>query len=126
MTDILEIQDLKDCLAIEQEEKNELNKKVQDLEKECEGEIAFGFSRVQIVLYVTWSGLLWPYKQLHANDLFVPWWLVHTVLVSRSQLVEQKQDSNSTWQVEMLKTKIMKLRKENEILKRKILHSDKG
>ncbi|KAB2626356.1 protein At-4/1 [Pyrus ussuriensis x Pyrus communis] len=79
---ILEIQDLKDCLAIEQEEKNELNKEVQDLEKE--------------------------------------------LLVSRSKLVEQKQDSNSTWQVETLKTKIMKLRKENEILKRKILHSDKG
>lgn len=79
---ILEIEDLKDCLAIEQEEKNDLNKEVQDLEKE--------------------------------------------LLVSRSKLVEQKQDSNSTWQVETLKTKIMKLRKENEILKRKILHSDKG
>ncbi|XP_044471414.1 protein At-4/1 isoform X2 [Mangifera indica] len=31
----LEIQDLKDCLLLEQEEKNELNKKLQDLEKEC-------------------------------------------------------------------------------------------
>lgn len=31
-----EIQDLKDCLTIEQEEKNELNKKLQNLEKECE------------------------------------------------------------------------------------------
>lgn len=31
-----EIQDLKDCLMIEQEEKNELNKKLQNLEKECE------------------------------------------------------------------------------------------
>lgn len=36
MTDNQEIQDLKDCLTIEQEEKNELNKKLQDLEKECE------------------------------------------------------------------------------------------
>lgn len=35
MTDNLEIQDLKDCLLLEQEEKNELNKKLQDLEKEC-------------------------------------------------------------------------------------------
>lgn len=35
MTDNLEIQDLKDCLLLEQEEKNELNKRVQDLEKEC-------------------------------------------------------------------------------------------
>uniref|UniRef100_A0A2P2IR30 Uncharacterized protein n=1 Tax=Rhizophora mucronata TaxID=61149 RepID=A0A2P2IR30_RHIMU len=30
----LEIQDLKDCLLVEQEEKNELNKKFRDLEKE--------------------------------------------------------------------------------------------
>ena len=36
MTDNLEVQDLKDCLTVEQEEKNELNKKLQDLEKECE------------------------------------------------------------------------------------------
>ncbi|XP_034200300.1 protein At-4/1 isoform X3 [Prunus dulcis] len=35
---ILEIQDLKDCLAIEQEEKNESSKKLQDLQKECECE----------------------------------------------------------------------------------------
>lgn len=35
VTDNLEIQDLKDCLLLEQEEKNELNKKLQDLEKEC-------------------------------------------------------------------------------------------
>ncbi|XP_016647451.1 PREDICTED: protein At-4/1 isoform X1 [Prunus mume] len=79
---ILEIQDLKDCLAIEQEEKNELSKKLQDLQKE--------------------------------------------LLVSRSKLVEQQRDSNSIWQVETLKTKIMKLRKENEILKRKFPHSDEG
>lgn len=36
VTDHHEIQDLKDCLMIEQEEKNELNKKLQNLEKECE------------------------------------------------------------------------------------------
>jgi hypothetical protein len=35
VTDHLELQDLKDCLMIEQEEKNELNKKLQGLEKEC-------------------------------------------------------------------------------------------
>ncbi|XP_061994159.1 protein At-4/1 isoform X1 [Rosa rugosa] len=80
-SDVFEIQDLKDCIAIEQEEKNELNRKLQDLEKE--------------------------------------------MLVSRSKLVQQQRDSNSNWQVETLKTKLMKLRKENEILKRK-LHSDEG
>ncbi|KAM5553673.1 hypothetical protein ABKV19_025754 [Rosa sericea] len=78
---VFEIQDLKDCIAIEQEEKNELNRKLQDLEKE--------------------------------------------MLVSRSKLVQQQRDLNSNWQVETLKTKLMKLRKENEILKRK-LHSDEG
>ena len=35
MTDHLELQDLKDCLMVEQEEKNELNKKFQGLEKDC-------------------------------------------------------------------------------------------
>ncbi|KAJ0592105.1 hypothetical protein HanHA300_Chr03g0080991 [Helianthus annuus] len=30
-----EIQDLKDCLMMEQEEKNDLNRKLQSLEKEC-------------------------------------------------------------------------------------------
>lgn len=30
-----EIQDLKDCLMMEQEEKNGLNRKLQSLEKEC-------------------------------------------------------------------------------------------
>lgn len=41
LTDNLEIQDLKDCLMIEQEEKNELSKKLQELEKE--GECVFAF-----------------------------------------------------------------------------------
>ncbi|KAL6194533.1 hypothetical protein ACLB2K_035615 [Fragaria x ananassa] len=80
-SDVFEIQDLRDCLAIEQEEKLELNRKLQDLEKE--------------------------------------------MLVSRSKLVQQQGDSNSNWQVETLKSKLMKLRKENEILKCK-LHSDEG
>nr|XP_011462377.1 PREDICTED: protein At-4/1 isoform X1 [Fragaria vesca subsp. vesca] len=80
-SDVFEIQDLRDCLAIEQEEKLELNRKLQDLEKE--------------------------------------------MLVSRSKLVQQQGDSNSNWQVETLKGKLMKLRKENEILKRK-LHSVEG
>ena len=51
LTDDLEIQDLKDCLMIEQEEKNELSRKIQELEKECECAIAFIFF-VQIVLPV--------------------------------------------------------------------------
>ncbi|KAJ7955847.1 Protein At-4/1 [Quillaja saponaria] len=79
---IFEIQDLKDCLLIEQEQKNELNKKVQHLEKE--------------------------------------------LLISRAKLVEQQQDTTSSWHVETLKQKMMKLRKENEILKRKLSHSQEG
>ncbi|KAG8499940.1 hypothetical protein CXB51_006339 [Gossypium anomalum] len=73
---LLEIWDLKDCLLIEQEEKNELTKKLQEAEKE--------------------------------------------LLISRTKLGEQQQDSASNQQVETLKQKIMKLRKENEILKRKL------
>ncbi|MBA0737778.1 hypothetical protein Gogos_011225, partial [Gossypium gossypioides] len=78
---LLEIWDLKDCLLIEQEEKNELTKKLQEAEKECKFVI---------------------------------------VLISRTKLGEQQQDSASNQQVETLKLKIMKLRKENEILKRKL------
>ncbi|KAI5557611.1 hypothetical protein BDE02_18G115700 [Populus trichocarpa] len=78
----LELQDLKDCLMIEQEEKNELNKKLQGLEKE--------------------------------------------LLISKTKRVEQQQDLASSRLVETLKQKIMKLRKENEILKRKLSHSEEG
>ncbi|KAF7154268.1 hypothetical protein RHSIM_Rhsim01G0114300 [Rhododendron simsii] len=71
-----EIQDLKDCLMIEQEEKNELNKKLQNLEKE--------------------------------------------LLISRTKLAEHHRDTTSNRHVETLKQKIMKLRKENEVLKRQV------
>uniref|UniRef100_A0A2C9WDF1 Protein At-4/1 n=1 Tax=Manihot esculenta TaxID=3983 RepID=A0A2C9WDF1_MANES len=78
----LEIQDLRDCLSVEQEEKNELNKKLQDLEKQ--------------------------------------------LVISKTKLVEQQQDLASNRLVETLKAKIMKLRKENEILRRKLSHSEEG
>nr|XP_023924522.1 protein At-4/1-like [Quercus suber] len=78
----LEIQDLKDCLMIEQEEKNELSRKIQELEKE--------------------------------------------VLISRTKLVEQQRDMVSSRLVETLKLKIMKLRKENEILRRKLPCTEDG
>ncbi|CAK9171568.1 unnamed protein product [Ilex paraguariensis] len=77
-----EIQDLKDCLLIEQEEKNELSKKLQDLEKE--------------------------------------------LLISRTKLAEHQRDLTSNRHVETLKQKIMKLRKENEVLKGQQLGSKKG
>ncbi|KAB1204296.1 Protein At-4/1 [Morella rubra] len=78
----LEIQDLKDCLLIEQEEKNELSKKLQELEKE--------------------------------------------VLISRTKLVEQQREMVSNRLVETLKKKIMILRKDNEILRRKLPGSEEG
>ncbi|XP_021642816.2 protein At-4/1 isoform X2 [Hevea brasiliensis] len=77
----LEAQDLRDCLLVEQEEKNELTKKLQVLEKQ---------------------------------------------LISKTKLVEQQQDLASNRLVETLKAKIMKLRKENEILRRKLSHSDEA
>ncbi|XP_027339516.1 protein At-4/1 [Abrus precatorius] len=77
-----EVQDLKECLAVEQEEKNELNRKVQHLEKE--------------------------------------------LLICKAKMVDQQQEMTSNWQVETLKQKIMKLRKENEVLKRKFSHLEEG
>lgn len=71
-----ENQDLRDCLSIEQEEKNELNRRLQDIEKE--------------------------------------------LLVSKTKLGEQQQDLTSSRNVETLKQKIMRLRKENEVLKRQL------
>ncbi|XP_023765483.1 protein At-4/1 [Lactuca sativa] len=73
-----EIQDLKDCLMMEQEEKNGLNRKLQSLEKE--------------------------------------------LLISRTKLgeAENKQEMSSNRHVETLKQKVMKLRKENEVLKRQL------
>ncbi|XP_076927311.1 protein At-4/1-like [Bidens hawaiensis] len=81
MTYQFEIQDLKDCLMMEQEEKNGLNRKLQSLEKE--------------------------------------------LLISRSKLAESenKQDLSSNRHVETLKQKVMKLRKENEVLKRRLVDS---
>ncbi|VVB11461.1 unnamed protein product [Arabis nemorensis] len=75
----LEIQDLKDCLFMEQEEKNDINNKLQSLQKE--------------------------------------------LLISRTTIAEKQRDTTSNRQVETLKLKLMKLRKENEILKRKLSSS---
>ncbi|XP_034699524.1 protein At-4/1 [Vitis riparia] len=77
-----EIQDLKDCLMVEQEERNVLTKKLQNLEKE--------------------------------------------MLISRTKLVEQQRDLASNRHVDTLKQKIMKLRKENEVLKRKAHDAKEG
>ncbi|KAI3974493.1 hypothetical protein MKX01_017986 [Papaver californicum] len=71
-----EIQELKDWLLLEEEEKKALNNKLQIAEKE--------------------------------------------LLVSRKKLEEQQRDSTSNRHVETLKQKIMKLRKENEALKRQL------
>ncbi|PIA43702.1 hypothetical protein AQUCO_01800033v1 [Aquilegia coerulea] len=73
-----EVQDLKDWLLVEQEEKYELNKKLQYVEKELEN--------------------------------------------SCKKLADQQRDSTSNRHVETLKQKIMKLRKENEVLKRQLNH----
>ncbi|XP_058727826.1 protein At-4/1-like [Vicia villosa] len=77
-----EIRDLKDCLTAEQEEKNDLNRKMQNLEKE--------------------------------------------LLLFKAKMVDQQQEMTSNWQVETLKQKIMKLRKENEVLKRMFSHTEEG
>ncbi|MCL7041552.1 hypothetical protein MKW94_007763, partial [Papaver nudicaule] len=71
-----DIQDLKDWLVVEQEEKKALHNKLQLTEKE--------------------------------------------LLVNKKKLEEQQRDSTSNRHVETLKQKIMKLRKENEVLKRQL------
>ncbi|CAH2077918.1 unnamed protein product [Thlaspi arvense] len=75
----LEIEDLKDCLQMEQEEKNDISNKLQSLQKE--------------------------------------------LLISRTTVAEKQRDTTSNRQVETLKQKLMKMRKENEILKRKLSSS---
>ncbi|WVZ21522.1 hypothetical protein V8G54_008844 [Vigna mungo] len=101
LTDNSEIQDLKECLAVEQEEKNELNRKIQNLEKE---------SYFRLILPKNkWEAFLNP-----------------AVLICKAKLVDQQQEMTANWHVETLKQKIMKLRKENEVLKRKLSHSEEG
>lgn len=52
--------------------------------------------------------------------------LTPAVLICKEKLVDQQQEMTSNWHVETLKQKIMKLRKENEVLKRKVSHSEEG
>ncbi|KAJ4866626.1 Protein At-4/1 [Raphanus sativus] len=75
----VEVQDLKDCLLMEQEEKIDISNKLQSLQKE--------------------------------------------LVISRTTVAEKQRDTTSYRQVETLKQKLMKLRKENEILKRKLSSS---
>ncbi|KAF8033675.1 hypothetical protein BT93_C0066 [Corymbia citriodora subsp. variegata] len=78
----LEIQDLKDCLLLEQEEKKDLIKKLHNLEKE--------------------------------------------LLITRTKFAQEQRDSATNRQVEILKQKVMNLRRENETLKRKLPASEEG
>lgn len=53
--------------------------------------------------------------------------LLHiAVLISRSKLVEKQPGLTSDWHVETLKIEIIKLRRENEILKQKLPRSKQG
>ncbi|XP_077238448.1 4/1 protein short form protein isoform X2 [Tasmannia lanceolata] len=71
-----EIQDLKDWLMLEQEDKNDSNKKLQNAENELQ--------------------------------------------ICKMKQAEQQSESTSNRRVDTLKQKIMKLRKENEVLKRQL------
>ncbi|GJM90202.1 hypothetical protein PR202_ga06460 [Eleusine coracana subsp. coracana] len=75
-----EIQDLRDVVALEQEEKNDMHRKLQNAENELR--------------------------------------------ITRMQQAEQQRDSISVKHVETLKQKVMKLRKENESLKRKLASTE--
>ncbi|TVU33454.1 hypothetical protein EJB05_25272 [Eragrostis curvula] len=77
-----EIHDLRDVIAIEQEEKKDMNRKLQNAENELR--------------------------------------------IMRMKQAEQQRDSISVQHVETLKQKVMKLRKENESLKRRLASSELG
>ncbi|OEL34656.1 Protein At-4/1 [Dichanthelium oligosanthes] len=75
-----EIQDLRDVIAVEQEEKKDMHRKLQNAENELR--------------------------------------------ITRMKQAEQQRDSISVQHVETLKQKVMKLRKENESLKRRLASSE--
>lgn len=110
---------------MEQEEKNGLDKKLQSLEKECTYSILITATSITIIIFVC------IYK-LSLHWQWCIWSLVHffnlvfcvAVLISRTKLAENKQDLSSNRHVETLKQKIMKLRKENEVLKRQLMDSN--
>lgn len=54
------------------------------------------------------------------NNLIQAQCFLLAVLVSKAKLGEQQQDLTASRNVETLKQKIMKLRKENEVLKRQL------
>ncbi|KAG5132964.1 hypothetical protein JHK82_024152 [Glycine max] len=125
-----EVQDLRVCLAVEQEEKNDLNRKIQNLEKECKTLILFPChvsipSQNQFIYCYILSILvlyMLPKNKWEAFFFFV----YPAVLICKAKLVDQQQEMTSNWHVETLKQKIMKLRKENEVLKRKFSHSQES
>lgn len=60
MTDELEIQGLKDRITSEREEKNELKKKLQQLEKECECFFANNFPLFILKMFLLMLQVLTP------------------------------------------------------------------
>jgi len=61
LTDNSEVQDLKECLAVEQEEKNELNRKIQNLEKECKADFIPMSLFCSIAVYCYILSIFWSY-----------------------------------------------------------------
>jgi len=123
LTDNSEVQDLKECFAVEQEEKNELNRKIQNLEKECKADFIpmSLFSSIAVYCYILsiYFGVILAKNKWEA-------FLNPAVLICKAKLADQQQEMTANWHVETLKQKIMKLRKENEVLKRKLSHSEEG
>uniref|UniRef100_A0A0D9VC81 Uncharacterized protein n=1 Tax=Leersia perrieri TaxID=77586 RepID=A0A0D9VC81_9ORYZ len=83
-------EDLKDVIIVEQEEKNDMHRKLDNAENECKSNL---------------TALL-------------------TKSILKMKLAEQQRDSVSIQHVETLKQKVMKLRKENESLKRRLASSE--
>jgi hypothetical protein len=118
-----EIQDLRDVIAVEQEEKKDMQRKLQNAENECKLQEGI------CVSVLNWGTRIWnvyycliPSVHWLPLDGFI--FSIGAVRMTRMKQAEQQRDSISVQHVETLKQKVMKLRKENESLKRRLASSE--
>ncbi|KAF8677031.1 hypothetical protein HU200_046489 [Digitaria exilis] len=111
-----EIQDLRDVIAVEQEEKNDMHRKLQSAENECKFKLNWGTW--------IWNPLLDSIPSVHCLRVDGFALSLASVRIMRVKQAEQQRDSISVQHVETLKQKVMKLRKENESLKRRLASSE--
>lgn len=81
--------------------------------------------KTSLFIVIFWA--FWSYTcYLKTSGKLFFFFVYPAVLICKAKLVDQQQEMTSNWHVETLKQKIMKLRKENEVLKRKFSHSQES